>query len=63
MLDAHQVKSTFFVPGAVAEKYTEQVRMIHERGHELACHATATNPSAAFPERKRKLFLTKAKRL
>ena len=38
MLDAHQVKSTFFVPGAVAEKYTEQVRMIHERGHELACH-------------------------
>ena len=22
----------------MAEKYTEQVRMIHERGHELACH-------------------------
>ncbi|MBS6518792.1 MAG: polysaccharide deacetylase [Clostridium sp.] len=38
MLDACQIKSTFFVPGIVAEKYSEQVRIIHERGHELACH-------------------------
>lgn len=38
LLDAHQVKATFFVPGIVAEKYKSQVIQIHRRGHELACH-------------------------
>ena len=38
MLDTHDIKSTFFVPGIVAEKYTAQVEFIHARGHEIACH-------------------------
>ena len=38
MLDTHDIKSTFFVPGIVAEKYTAQVESIHARGHEIACH-------------------------
>ena len=38
MLDTHDIKSTFFVPGIVAEKYAAQVESIHARGHEIACH-------------------------
>lgn len=38
MLDDMGVKSTFFVPGIVAEKYRDTVEEIHRRGHELACH-------------------------
>ena len=40
MLDTHDIKSTFFVPGIVAEKYTAQVESIHARGHEIACHGS-----------------------
>lgn len=38
MLDTLGIKSTFFVPGIVAEQYTDCVRSIHEHGHELAYH-------------------------
>lgn len=38
MLDSYGVPATFFVPGIVAETYPEQVKEIHLRGHELACH-------------------------
>ena len=38
MLDTTGIKSTFFVPGIVAETYRDTVCQIHRRGHELACH-------------------------
>ncbi|RGY96270.1 polysaccharide deacetylase [Clostridium sp. AM58-1XD] len=38
MLDTFGVKATFFVPGIVVEQYTDCVRDIHARGHELAYH-------------------------
>lgn len=38
MLDTTGIKSTFFVPGIVAETYRSTVEEIHRRGHELACH-------------------------
>ena len=38
MLDTMNIKSTFFVPGAVIETYRDTVEEIHRRGHELACH-------------------------
>ncbi|MPM78836.1 Peptidoglycan deacetylase [bioreactor metagenome] len=38
LLDTFDVPATFFVPGAVAETYPEQVAEIHRRGHEIACH-------------------------
>ena len=38
MLDTMNIKSTFFVPGAVIETYRETVEEIHRHGHELACH-------------------------
>ena len=41
VLDAHDVKATFFVPGVVAERYRDAVEQIHLRGHEIACHGYA----------------------
>ena len=38
MLDTMNIKSTFFVPGAVIETYRDTVEEIHRRGHELASH-------------------------
>ncbi len=37
-LNAREIKATFFVPGQVAETYTEVVKLIARQGHELACH-------------------------
>ena len=38
MLDIHDVKATFFIPGWVIEHYPEQVQLIHDKGHEIAYH-------------------------
>ena len=38
MLDIHQVKATFFVPGVIAEKYPLVVKEIVRRGHEIGFH-------------------------
>lgn len=38
ILDTTGIKSTFFVPGIVAERYSDSVCEIHRRGHEIACH-------------------------
>ncbi len=39
LLDEFGVSATFFVLGAVAEKYPALVAEIHSRGHEIASHA------------------------
>lgn len=36
--DAYNIKATFFIPGAVAREYCEQVKEIALRGHEIGCH-------------------------
>lgn len=36
ILDERNIKGTFFVPGWAAENYAEKVRMIKDRGHEIA---------------------------
>lgn len=38
ILQKHAVQSTFFVPGAVIEKYHDEVKSIHDHGHEIAYH-------------------------
>ena len=38
MLDKHEIKATFFVPGWTAETYPESVNEIDQRGHEVAHH-------------------------
>lgn len=50
-LDAFNVKATFFVLGAVAEKYPEVVHEIHRSGHEIACHAYSHKPLYSLDRR------------
>lgn len=38
ILDRHDVRATFFVPGFTADRYPEVVRAIAESGHEIAHH-------------------------
>ena len=38
MLDKHQIKATFFIPGVVAEHYPEVVKEIAHRGHDIGFH-------------------------
>lgn len=38
MLDVHEIKSTFFIPGVIAEKYPLVVKEISRRGHEIGFH-------------------------
>jgi polysaccharide deacetylase family protein (PEP-CTERM system associated) len=38
LLDAHDVKATFFVLGVVAERFPQSVAEIAALGHEIGCH-------------------------
>lgn len=41
VLNRYGIKATFFVPGAVAEKYSSAVHSIAEADHEIGCHGYA----------------------
>ncbi len=41
LLDAYHLPGTFFVPGMVAQRYPDQIRMLHERGYEIGLHGYA----------------------
>ena len=43
MLDAQEVKATFFVVGEWAERCSDSVRALHQAGHEIMNHS-ATHP-------------------
>jgi peptidoglycan-N-acetylglucosamine deacetylase len=46
LLDRHNLKATFFVPGRVAERYPDRVRAILAAGHEVGHHGyTHRSPS------------------
>lgn len=49
MLDITGVRSTFFVPGIVAEKYRDTVVEIHRRGHEIASHGYMHESKRGIP--------------
>ncbi len=36
VFDSYKIKATFFTPGKIAEKYTESIKNIFSRGHEIA---------------------------
>jgi polysaccharide deacetylase family protein (PEP-CTERM system associated) len=38
LLEEHGVKATFFCLGWIAEHHKNLIRLIHEKGHEVACH-------------------------
>ncbi|MGM5482993.1 MAG: polysaccharide deacetylase family protein [Nanobdellota archaeon] len=44
VLEKSNVKATFFVKGTVLEKYPELIKVIHKKGHEIACHGYSHLP-------------------
>lgn len=48
LLDAYQVKATFFVVGEKARKYPHLIRMMAERGHEIGLHNPVHRPNWFF---------------
>ncbi|MBD3168161.1 MAG: DUF3473 domain-containing protein [candidate division Zixibacteria bacterium] len=39
LLEKYKIRGTFFILGWVAEKFPEIVTLIHQAGHEIACHS------------------------
>jgi len=44
LLDRHNIRATFFVLGYIAEKFPSLVKMIAEKGHEIASHGYNHRP-------------------
>ena len=63
MLDTMNIKSTFFVPGAVIETYRDTVEEIHRRGHELACHGYQHESSPKLTREEMEEILDKSESL
>jgi polysaccharide deacetylase family sporulation protein PdaB len=51
-MDKYNAKATFFIVGVWAEKYPEAVRLIKEKGHEIANHGYSHLHMASIPEEK-----------
>ena len=49
MLERQQLKTTFFVPGRIAELYADKVQQIADAGHELAYHGYMHEASVDMP--------------
>jgi peptidoglycan/xylan/chitin deacetylase (PgdA/CDA1 family) len=48
MLDQYDIKSTFFVPGWVAERYRPMIDEIMKRGHDIEHHGYLHEPPSTF---------------
>jgi peptidoglycan-N-acetylglucosamine deacetylase len=48
ILDRHEIKGTFYVPGDTAERHTEAIRTVIERGHEIGHHGYLHKQSDAI---------------
>jgi peptidoglycan/xylan/chitin deacetylase (PgdA/CDA1 family) len=57
LLDARQIKSTFFVPGHTALAYPQTVRAIQAAGHEIGHHGWVhENPALLSPDDERRVL-------
>jgi peptidoglycan-N-acetylglucosamine deacetylase len=57
MLERHALRATFFVPGAIAERYPEVVARIHRMGHEVGHHGYLHEwPDPDEPDREAEAF-------
>lgn len=61
VLDRYGAKATFFVLGAVAEKYPEAVKEIADRGHEIGCHGYYHENFGGMPIEEQRNVLRRAK--
>ena len=60
LFDKYGIKSTFFVPGAIAEKYRDKVEDIHNRGHEIANHGYAHENFALLTKKEQEEILLRS---
>ncbi|MHA2275542.1 MAG: polysaccharide deacetylase family protein [Candidatus Kariarchaeaceae archaeon] len=57
LLEKHDIKGGFFVPGEVAEKYPISVEEINSQGHEIGHHGYShKNPASCTPEEEKEEF-------
>lgn len=60
VLDKHQIRSTFFIPGKVAETYPDAVQKISGKNHEIAYHGWEHEDSLDMTEAEEKETMEKA---
>lgn len=63
MLQRQNIKTTFFVPGIVAEKYTDEVKQIVFHGHELAYHGYAHDARMGIPQSEEEANMAKTEKI
>lgn len=63
MLQRQAIRTTFFVPGIVAEKYLAEVQKIAEQGHELAYHGYSHDARLGIPEMEEEANMAKTEGL
>jgi peptidoglycan/xylan/chitin deacetylase (PgdA/CDA1 family) len=61
VLEQYEVKATFFVPGAVAKRYSGAIKNIAARGHEIGCHGNDHEILAIMPIEEQRLALREAR--
>jgi len=60
MLDTHDIKATFYVPGWVAEQHTETIREVLRRGHEVAAHGYEHEEKGPYSQEEDEAIMEKA---
>lgn len=63
MLERQQLKTTFFVPGRIAELYADKVQQIADAGHELAYHGYLHEASVDMPAAEERENMAKSEAL
>jgi len=63
LLERHKIKSTFFIPGKVAEDYPHAIEAISAAGHELAAHGYTHTPPRELSEDQEEDQLTRTKKI
>jgi peptidoglycan-N-acetylglucosamine deacetylase len=66
LLEKNEIKSSFFFTGYIAKKYPKTVKMVAEKGHEVASHGMYHDKSHAFDcisFNKQKQYLSESKKI
>ncbi len=61
LLKKHDIRSTFFVPGVIAENYTDAIKKILDDGHEIAHHGYDHLPPTSLSEEEQVREIVKGK--
>ena len=50
LLDKYDIRATFFVPSCVALDYSDSIKEIVSRSHEIGCHGMEHNPDEVYKD-------------